>query len=108
MTIKIAIASTDGKIVNRHFGRTDNFIIVEIGANKKKYNVIDIRKVEPVCGEEGHNGDNLKKVIEVLSDCQFVIALKVGFGVENALRENGIKAIEFFGLIEDSLKNINI
>ena len=30
MSFKIAVSSSDGKVVNRHFGRTEKFLIFEI------------------------------------------------------------------------------
>ena len=45
MAYKIAFASSDGKVVNQHFGRTKQFLIVEIDGKDYKY--IETRVNEP-------------------------------------------------------------
>lgn len=46
---KVAVASSDGIVVNQHFGRADTFFIYEV-AGTGNYRFLETRTVTPVCG----------------------------------------------------------
>ena len=46
MAYRIAVASTDGIVVNQHFGHAERFHIVELDAETEKYEYTETRKVE--------------------------------------------------------------
>ncbi|MDD6793928.1 MAG: NifB/NifX family molybdenum-iron cluster-binding protein [Clostridiaceae bacterium] len=101
MSYRVAFASSDGKVVNQHFGRAKAFHIVEI--DDKDYRYIETRVNEPSCKEFEHTEDSLKKSISVIKDCKAVFVAKVGQGASYELYANGIKAIEAPYFIEDIL-----
>jgi len=37
MSYEIAVASSDGKVVNQHFGKATNFLIFEVEGDNFKY-----------------------------------------------------------------------
>ena len=54
--VLVAIASSDGIVVNSHFGKTDKFYIYEVCEDNISF--IEIREVEHVCN--GGNHDELR------------------------------------------------
>lgn len=49
MSYRVAAASTDGKVVNQHFGRAELFHIFEISEDEG-YRFLESRKVDACCG----------------------------------------------------------
>ena len=49
--MKIAITSSDGSHVDRHFGHTDHFYVYEL--TDKKFSLIEKRKTEKYCESKG-------------------------------------------------------
>lgn len=104
MSYKVAFASSDGKVVNQHFGRSKQFLIVEI--DDKDYKYIETRINEPACQEFQHSEDAMSKSIELISDCEAVFVARIGQGALTQLEANAIKGIEAPYFIEDVLKKI--
>ena len=64
----IAVASEDGKNVNRHFGKAEKFYIYE--SAEDEINFIEIRNVSPGCSGCGnHNDSKIEANLEVIKDC---------------------------------------
>ncbi len=71
--LKLAIASSDGKVINQHFGKARKFIVIESDGENIK--VLDVRKNKPACGslEYGGHEDNVPdKSISLIGDCDTV------------------------------------
>lgn len=105
MAYKIAIASTDGKVVNQHFGRADKFYIVEVD-DEDEYDFVDIRETERACQGSTHNDDGLARTVELLSDCRYVLISQIGSGAEYALSKRGVTAFVIPHYIEDAVKKL--
>lgn len=104
MTIKVAVASSDGKYINEHFGRTQQFLVFEI--NDDEYEFIELRKSTPPCNGQGHNEDLMLTTIEMLSDCQAIVVSQIGPGAIERLAVHGINAYVIPDFIEDALKRL--
>lgn len=104
MSYKIAFASNDGKVVNQHFGRAKQFLIVEI--DNKDYQYVETRVNEPACQDFQHTEDAMSKSIELISDCKAVFVARIGQGALDQVEAKGIKGIEAPYFIEDILKKI--
>jgi len=104
MAYKIAFASSDGKVVNQHFGRAKQFHIVEIGENEYKF--IESRENIPPCDEFGHSDDALANAIQVISDCKAVFVSQIGPGAAELLEQNGIQPVEAPDEIEKILERL--
>ncbi|MDR1408703.1 MAG: dinitrogenase iron-molybdenum cofactor biosynthesis protein [Oscillospiraceae bacterium] len=104
MVRRIALVSTDGKVINQHFGRAVHFNIVDIC--DQSYEVIEQRDTAPVCSGYAHDDDALAHTVQKLSDCSAVFAAKIGQGAVNALQAAGIRAFEAPGAVEDILVQI--
>lgn len=105
MLYRIAVASTDGKVVNEHFGRAKQFIILEIG-DEGKYQTVELRKLPVVCEGGNHDNEALRTNVEALSDCRYVLVSRIGQGAENALEEKGISAYVIPDIIEDAVNKL--
>jgi len=93
--LKIALASSDGQMVDLHFGRASKFIIykfdgenVEIVAERK----IDIKE------NEKHQW---MKTLDAVRDCDVVIAVQAGLRAKFGLEEAGVKFVADEGPVED-------
>ena len=110
MTYKVALASSDGIVVNRHFGRSEKFQIYEINeVHEAKF--IEERENTPSCQEFEHSEEALLKTIEVIKDCRIVFVSRIGVGAYDELRRHGIEAFEMareVNEIIEKLKKTNI
>jgi predicted Fe-Mo cluster-binding NifX family protein len=104
MAYKVAFASSDGKVVNQHFGRTKQFLIVEI--DNKNYRYVETRVNEPSCQEFQHTEDAMSTSIELISDCKAVFVARIGQGALTQVESKGIKGIEAPYFIEDIIDEI--
>jgi predicted Fe-Mo cluster-binding NifX family protein len=99
---RIAAASSDGKVINRHFGRTERFFVLDMDGEDMHF--VEERSVQPLCNNFEHSNEAMQNVIERLSDCDGVFAAKVGSGAANALFAAGIRVFEATGVISDVLR----
>lgn len=104
MSIKVAVASTDGKVISQHFGRSDEFLIFEIDNHEFRYD--ETRSVASCCTGFGHNQSAFDAVSKVLSDCRGVIVSKIGDGASAYLENKGFIVFEAPMLIKDALNRI--
>lgn len=104
MSYKVAVASSDGKVVNQHFGRATQFLIFDI--EDGYYRLNELRKTSPFCKDNEHNDDLLNKAVELVSDCKAVLVSQVGPGAASILTEHGVRPIILPEFIDDALKKI--
>ncbi len=104
--MRVAVVSSDCKVINQHFGKAPRFLIFEVDCGKIRF--IEARKTIPLCGsaEYGHADDALNRTISLISDCEAVLCARIGSSAEEELRKNGIKPIESPYFIQEALKNI--
>ncbi|MBQ6252935.1 NifB/NifX family molybdenum-iron cluster-binding protein [Ruminococcus sp.] len=104
MAYRIAVASTDGIVVNQHFGHAERFHIIEIDDNN--YSFIGTREVERVCQGHYHNDSSFDKVIDVLSDVHAVLVAKIGSGASEQLESRRLTVYEAPFPIEPLIEKI--
>lgn len=102
MSYKVAVASSDGKFVNQHFGKAQKFLIVEIEEDGQ-YQFLELRETAPRCGG---SVDLKEKTLDLISDCQMVLVSQIGPGAAKKLINRGIKPLILPLLIDDALKEI--
>ncbi len=101
----IAVASTDGEMVNEHFGRASRFWIFNV--SKSKQTLIMVRNVEPLStGDKSHAFDpaRMTSVWETTKDCKRVYCTKFGDRPRLELEKLGIEAI----IYQDAISSIII
>lgn len=104
--MKTAIASTDGKVVNQHFGRADKFYIIETFEDTYEFKFIEERKAEPVCQKGDHNDNDMKQAVERLSDCQYILVSRIGMRARNEFEKRNIQVFEIPEIIDDAVKKM--
>lgn len=137
MSIKIAVGSSNGVVIDQHFGSGKKFYVFELleGGNSK---LIDTREVQTEvkdfvptscndnadsgcgsgnsgcgsgssgCHSGGHDELGLMGKVNLLSDCQAVLVNQIGKGAEKLLLKNGISAFEAKDSIEKAFSKIYI
>ena len=101
----VAIASTDGEIVNEHFGRAERFLIFDITDDKKT--PLMVREVTPLStGDKGHpfNSERMAGILESVKDCTQVYCTKIGERPQKELAQMGIETIVGKKLIAEILE----
>ncbi len=104
MTIKVAVASSDGKYISQHFGRTKQFLVFKI--KDDNYEFYELRKNIPPCNGQDHQEDLMLNTVELLSDCQAIVVSQIGPGAIDALVLKGIKAYVIPDFIDVALKRL--
>ena len=100
-----ALASTDGKVINQHFGRADSFHIVDIG--ETGYDFIETRASAPSCNNKDHREDRFDHVLTLLADCEIIVVQKIGFSASQYLISRGKRVFEAPGFfIEDVIAEL--
>lgn len=102
---QIAVATSDGIVVNQHFGRTDQFIIYGVD-HDSAVDFLEERKVIPICQAGNHDDARMKECAQKLSDCKYVLVSRIGQGASNVLEQEGIIPIELPGFIKESIQKI--
>ncbi len=104
MSYKVAVASSDGKFVNQHFGRAGQFLIFEIADDQ--YYFVELRENIPSCDGEEHHENAMEKTIQLIEDCQVVLASQIGPGAIRQLEEKGIKSFGVRDFIDQALEKL--
>lgn len=96
--MKIAIASSDGKNVDLHFGKGSSLYIYDFDGKSTKF----LEKRTVIINEnEKHQW---KKVLEIIMDCDVIICVQAGFKSKYGIEEAGLKLVEDEGSIDEVLK----
>ncbi len=105
MSYKIAVASTDGKVVNQHLGRAEKFYILEVNDENDFY-YVENRDNIAACNGGTHSDEGLNLTVQLLSDCKYVLVSRIGPVAEYALRKKGVTALSISDYIEEAVKKL--
>lgn len=105
MSYRIAVASTDGIVVNQHFGRADTFYILDV-AEDQSYSVAGIRHLSPVCQGGNHDTQAIEDSVSQLEDCQYLLVSRIGPGAEAVVSRHGIETYVIPDLIEEAVHKV--
>ena len=105
MSLKVAVASSDGKFINQHFGMASQFLIFKLNSDGS-HKFLELRENKPACSVEGHSDLSMENSVKLISDCQVVLASQIGPGAIDILLENGIEPYIAPTFIEDALKEL--
>jgi len=92
MSVKVALASTDGKVVNEHFGRARNFLIFDV--SKSGFEFVKRVEVEPACDGGSHEVAAFARIADALSGTKAVFAAKIGEGAAAYFESRGFSVFE--------------
>ena len=135
MSIKVAIASSDGLNVDLHFGQAKSFLIYELKGSK--FELTEKRELPPQndtpvvstdsttggygcgsgCGGSGFGcgsgggcgggaGGPLAPAVELLLDCRAVVAAQIGQGMGRQFQRNAISVFDIELPIEEALNKL--
>jgi nitrogen fixation protein NifX len=102
MSFRVAIASSDGKYIDRHFGRASQFLVFEV--SDKDFQFIETKN--NTASHQGYQENVLIKTVELLADYELVMANKIGLVAMIMLKDKGVQSILFEGSIEDALNRL--
>jgi nitrogen fixation protein NifX len=106
-TLRVAVASRDGKTVHQHFGRATAFQIFDIHAGVAHF--VETRDNAPTCGRHpgaDEDDDTPRPPLPVppaLTDCCAVVVAAIGPGALARLGRNNIRAFVFPDFIDVAL-----
>ena len=103
-TVRVAFASSDGYVVDTHFGRATSFYIYQYYDDD--YVFIEERKVSPVCLGGEHSTAKMKENVALFSDCQYIVALRIGMGAMAIIQDKGITPMALPGDITDAMEKL--
>lgn len=98
--MKIAVASTDGKALDLHFGDARRFLIYEIQDQDSKFKEIREKTDLPLA----NHTDRWVSSIDLINDCKAVICNRIGKEPTIELRKIGIKPIVLNCEVDEALK----
>lgn len=113
---RIAIATSDNVHVDRHFGRADHFLIAEVALPEESADISEEtrgnsgiifseeRTVTPVFRQGRRDETRTLTNAEILSDCQYLLAARVGPNARYELNSRGIVVVEWQGTIPEALE----
>lgn len=104
MALKAAVASTDGKVINCHFGKADRFLIFELTPDGFDY--VETRELQPCCNQGEHEDNAFEDVAKVLFDCKIILISKIGIPAANFLESRGFEVYESPFPIHSALKKL--
>ncbi len=101
MEIKVAVASSDGKTVNEHFGRTRSFLIYRLTGDQ--WRQVEERTNLPACSGRQHDDNLLERTAELLSDCRGVVVSQIGPTAMDTLLYRNILPFVLNDTVDDAL-----
>lgn len=97
----VAVASTDGKNIDLHFGDAEQFFIFDV----KNSEFLELRKKSNIRLED--HTDRWKESTDLINDCKVVLCKKIGKEPHIELRKMGIKVIMLDCNVDDALKEFH-
>ena len=104
MAYRVAVASTDGKVVNEHFGHAEAFHVFDVG--ETGFTFLESRAVAPACGPDGHEDSAFDRIVALLSDCDAIFVARIGHGAAEYMISRGVRVFESPYAIEDVLAKV--
>ena len=102
---KIAVASSDGIVVNKHFGKAELFSIYEAD-DEGNIRLLETRSMKAVCESGNHDESRLRENLSQLSDCSYLLVSRIGNEASLIAESMGINAYEIPGIIQDSVNKL--
>ncbi len=101
---RVAFASSDGYVVDTHFGRAETLYIYQFFDGE--YSLVEKRYVSSVCQGGTHSPNEMRKNVEHFLDCQYIVALRIGVGAMAIIRECGITPMVLPGELTEAMDKI--
>lgn len=102
---RVAVASSDGETVNRHYGRAEKFFVYTVD-DEEGYDLLEERNANPVCMGGSHMKAAMDESVRRFADCRYVVASRIGSGAAQSLTAAGIVGMELPGSIEEAIVKV--
>lgn len=98
--IRVAVASRDARLVQQHFGQATQLLIYDVLDGSAT--LCETRKSEPPCDPiwREHDDERMERLLDLVADCQIVVAAMIGPGALRLLEQRGIRGIVAPGFID--------
>ncbi len=105
MARRIAIASTNGRLIDTHFGHAERFEIYEIAEGGSAF--VETRTVSSACHGGGHDESSFDATLLALRDCEAIFVSVIGYGAASYLNSKGMRVFESpYFAIQDVLAKV--
>lgn len=105
---RIAIATSDGQMVDLHFGHCRRFTIVCVDQDSGSWEIEQVRCVEGPSQEGyGHDPAYLEQVSQMLSDCSYLMTSRIGPRPSGVLQRHGISVLQISMPIRPAVEKLN-
>jgi nitrogenase cofactor biosynthesis protein NifB len=104
---QVAVATKSGMIVDQHFGQVSEFYVYEYSDGDAIFK--ERRAIKKYCtGSENCDEieDKITMIINTISDCQAVVAMRIGESPKMKLSQKGIRVFTTYDRIEDTVKRV--
>ncbi len=101
---RVAVTTTDGVTVNRHFGRATTFYIYEINGHRTSF--VEVRNLSALCDTLEHDWELLDRIGGALSDCAVILTAQIGPPVLRRLEQARFHVLTTEGSILDFVDRI--
>lgn len=106
--LRVAVASSDGKFINQHFGKATRFYIYDVEPESAKF--VEVRdNPVPVCDsncQDVHRDEAINDAVAVIADCSLVLVSQIGFGAREQLKVRGLIPFEVPDSIDRALQKL--
>ncbi|MCR5797308.1 MAG: dinitrogenase iron-molybdenum cofactor biosynthesis protein [Eubacterium sp.] len=102
---RVAVASSDGIVVNDHFGKAKGFYIYQVSEDERII-FLEKREMTPVCDQGNHDKRRLRENLEKLEDCRYLLVSRIGNGAAAMAESMGIESYEIPGMIQESIEKL--
>ena len=92
MGVRVGFATTDGSLVNEHFGHAEFWDVYDIGTEA---DFVETRKVKAECS--CHNKKVFDDMLNTLKDCQVLFVAKIGEEAAYHVIQSGRRVFEAAG-----------
>ena len=98
----VAEASTDGRLIDQHFGKAGAFHILKV-EDDERFAQVECRSVTPSCSGCGnHDAAGTEAVVKALADCRYVLCARIGRSSQAA----GITPLEIMHMVDYAMEKV--
>ena len=107
MSVRVAVASSDGKFINQHFGHAQQFLVFDLN-DQGKFKFLELRENVPTCSGGNHTAGAMEDTFNLINDANIVLISQIGPGVSQFLLSKGIQPFMIPTYIDEALEKLAI
>lgn len=100
---RVAVTSSDGRMVDEHFGNALQFVVLDVDAPSVQY--VETRPNKPACGNSSQSGAAADS-IAIIADCQVLLTVRAGPPMVAKINAQGIRVQFAKGSIKEALDQL--